>query len=154
MSMRLGRNPLRTCPQVRENAEEVRGNVAAIYGGKTVGVKKNRRSLRFSIKMGCKNKCWSRVGRGSPHYIMWSFLNGLLSRCSREQFMERDVQSTIILDHLPPRLLLSSTHQPPQHSFYIQHAFLAAQNFHSKETAQETPSPKWHVVKCESWLMA
>lgn len=52
--MRLGRNPHRTCPQVRENAEEVRGNVAASYGGKTVGVKKNRRTLRFPIKWAAK----------------------------------------------------------------------------------------------------
>lgn len=70
MSMRLGRNPHRTSPQDRENAEEVRGNVALGYDGKTVGVKKHRRSLRFPFKIGCKNKCWSRVGRGSPHYIM------------------------------------------------------------------------------------
>lgn len=52
--MRLGRNPHRTCPQGRENAEQVRRNVAPGYSGKTVGVKRSRRTLRFVLKWAAK----------------------------------------------------------------------------------------------------
>lgn len=52
--MRLGRNPHRTCPQGRENAEEVRRNVAPGHGGKTVGVKKNAEVCVLFLKWAAK----------------------------------------------------------------------------------------------------
>lgn len=69
-------------------------------------------------------------------------------------FMEREAQLTITLAHSPLPLLVSSTRQLPHlPSTPITHLY-RTQNLLSKETAQETPSPKWHVVKSQSRLVA